>query len=86
MNIINIEMIQEVAKALDKLSEDIVFVGGATVALYLNLDTTDEIRPTEDVDIIIELASAAKYSVFSEKLLALKFSPDQSKNAPMCRW
>ena len=79
-------MIQEVAKALQELNNDVVFVGGSTVALYLNLDTADEIRPTDDVDVIIEIYSAAKYSAFSEKLLALKFSPDQSKNAPICRW
>jgi predicted nucleotidyltransferase len=86
MNVHNIEMIQEVAKALQELNNDVVFVGGSTVALYLNLDTADEIRPTDDVDVIIEIFSAAKYSAFSEKLLALKFSPDQSKNAPICRW
>ena len=86
MNVHNIEMIQEVAKALQELNNDVVLVGGSTVALYLNLDTADEIRPTDDVDVIIEIFSAAKYSAFSEKLLALKFSPDQSKNAPICRW
>lgn len=79
-------MIQEVAKALQDLNKDVVFVGGSTVALYLNLDTADEIRPTDDVDVIIEIYSAAKYSALSEKLLALKFSPDLSKDAPVCRW
>jgi hypothetical protein len=86
MNVQNIEMIQEVSKALQYLNKEIVFIGGSTVALYFNPDTADEIRPTDDVDIIIEIFSAAKYSVLSEKLLALKFTPDQSKNAPICRW
>jgi hypothetical protein len=86
MNVQNIEMIQEVSKALQDLNKEVVFVGGSTVALYLNPDTANEIRPTDDVDIIIEIFTAAKYSVLSEKLLALKFIPDQSKNAPICRW
>lgn len=86
MNVHNIEMIQEVAKALQELNKDVVFVGGSTVALYLDPDTADEVRPTDDVDVIIEIFSAAKYSALSEKLLALKFSPDQSENAPLCRW
>ncbi len=86
MNVQNIEMIQEVAKALQELKNDVVFVGGTTVALYLNSETAGEIRPTDDVDVIIEIFSAAKYSALSEKLLGLKFSPDLSKNAPICRW
>jgi len=86
MNVQNIEMIQEVAKALQELNNDVVFVGGTTVALYLNSETAGEIRPTDDVDVIIEIFSAAKYSALSEKLLGLKFSPDLSKNAPICRW
>jgi hypothetical protein len=86
MNVQNVEMIQEVAKALQELNNDVVFVGGSTVALYLNLDTAGEIRPTDDVDVIIEIFSAAKYSALSDRLLKLKFSPDLSKNAPICRW
>jgi hypothetical protein len=86
MNVQNIEMIQEVAKALQELKNDVVFVGGTTVALYLNSETAGEIRPTDDVDVIIEIFSAAKYSALSEKLLGLKFSPDRSKNASICRW
>ena len=86
MNVSNIEMIQEVVKALEELNKDVVFGCGSTVALYLNPDTAEEIRPTDDVDIIIEIFSAAKYSDLSEKLLKLKFSPDLSKNAPICRW
>ena len=82
----NIEMIQEVAKALQEVNKDVVFVGGSTVALYLNLATANEIRPTDDVDVIIEIFSAAQYSVFSKKLLGLKFSPDLTKDAPICRW
>ncbi len=86
MNVFNIEMIQEVAIALKELNKEVVFVGGSAVALYLNPNTAEEIRPTDDVDVIIEIFSAAQYSALSEKLIALKFSPDTSKNAPICRW
>jgi lipid A disaccharide synthetase len=69
-------MIQEVAQAFEGLDQEVVFVGGATVALYLDLSTAEEIRPTEDVDVVIQIASAMDYSKFSEKLLKLKFNPD----------
>lgn len=82
----NLEMIQLTARALGSLKNEVVFVGGASVSCYLNLETADEVRPTEDVDVIIEVASMSKYQILSEKLLQMKFTPDQSKGAPMCRW
>lgn len=86
MQLKTIEMIQEVAKGLRDLKDDCVFVGGATVALYLNLDTAEEIRPTEDVDVIIEIASTLEYMKFSKRLTKMKFLPDPSAEAPICRW
>jgi len=82
----NIEMIQNVAKALGDLREQVVFVGGASVSLYLDLKVAEEVRPTEDVDVIIEIASGGDYQKLSEKLLKMKFIPDQSVGAPLCRW
>jgi predicted nucleotidyltransferase len=82
----NIEMIQVVSTALNNLDVPVIFIGGATVSLYLNLDTAEEVRPTEDVDVIIEILSSLEYSKLSEKLLKLRFMPDSSKGAPLCRW
>lgn len=86
MSNINIAMIQDVASALGDLKDEVVFVGGATVSLYLDLEIADEVRPTEDVDVVIEITSSGKYQLLSEKLLKMKFIPDQSKGAPICRW
>ena len=79
-------MIQEVATALKQLNQEVVFVGGSTVALYLDPETSTDIRPTDDVDLIIEVLTAAKYSALSEKLMKLRFTPDRKINAPICRW
>ena len=86
MSNVNIEMIQNVAHALSQIDEEFVFVGGASVSLYLDLDIADDVRPTEDVDVIIKIASKAKYSLLSEKLAKAKFTPDTSKGAPIVRW
>lgn len=50
-NIIRIKAIHE---ALGDMADLCVFVGGATVDLY-SQRPAGEVRPTEDVDIIIEL-------------------------------
>lgn len=50
----NITRIKAVNDALEELPREVVFVGGATVALYADRPAT-EARPTDDVDILVEL-------------------------------
>ena len=50
----NIVRIKAVANALRKLNEKVVFVGGATISLYPDR-AVFEVRPTDDVDVIIEI-------------------------------
>jgi hypothetical protein len=53
----NLVRIKAVHQALKGLEQDYVFVGGATVSLYATSpDLATEIRPTDDVDIVVELA------------------------------
>ena len=66
--------IKDVAHLLTGLEQPYVFVGGATVALYAtHPETADEVRPTEDVDVVVELISYSGYAALSEKLLELGF-------------
>lgn len=51
---VNIVRIKAVANALDTLKEKVVFVGGATISLYPDKPVL-EVRPTDDVDVIIEI-------------------------------
>ena len=44
-----------VAQAFKPLDQDVVFVGGATTALYVENPGIDEIRATEDVDCVVEV-------------------------------
>ncbi|GAB2610263.1 hypothetical protein [Belliella aquatica] len=57
---LNILRIKAVAQALQELSENVVFVGGATVSLYTDRNS-EEVRPTDDVDILVELVSYKEY-------------------------
>lgn len=50
----NITRIKVVNDALEELADEVVYVGGATVALYADRPA-GESRPTDDVDILIEL-------------------------------
>ncbi|WP_075591259.1 hypothetical protein [Labilibacter marinus] len=82
----NIEMLQTVANGLGDLKEDMVFVGGAVAELYASNPDISEIRPTLDVDCVIELRSKTAHIKLEEDLRALGFANDTSKGAPICRW
>ncbi len=63
---LNITRIKAVCNALEELAEDVVFVGGATAALYANRPT-GEVRPTDDVDILVELLNYHSYAEIEER-------------------
>jgi predicted nucleotidyltransferase len=73
----NLVRIKAVHQALIGLKQDYVFVGGATVSLYAtNPGLAAEIRPTDDVDIVVELASYKGYAELDERLRILGFNND----------
>lgn len=82
----NIEMLEVVAEGLGELLDEVVYVGGATVTLYITDPAAPESRPTNDVDLVFEISSRLEYSRLEERLRALGFVHDTSEGAPLCRW
>ncbi len=82
----NIEMLQIVAKGLGELKETMVFVGGSVAELYATDPASSDIRPTLDVDCVIELSSRMTHSRLEENLRKKHFAHDISKGAPICRF
>jgi len=58
----NIEMLRIVAMGLGDLRKDMVFVGGAVAELYAGNPALSDIRPTRDVDCVIELRSRTAHA------------------------
>lgn len=81
----NIEMLQIVANGLGELKDEVVFVGGAVAELYADNPAASDIRPTKDVDCIIELKSRMEHARLEENLRSKGFMHDTSKDAPICR-
>jgi hypothetical protein len=81
-----VEMLGVVAKVLEKLPQQVVFTGGATIPLYLDAYAAAEMRSTDDVDCVVEIVSQADYYRLAKKLRELGLSEDSSKGAPLCRW
>lgn len=82
----NYELLKLASEKLEELTDDVVFVGGATTCLYVDEKIADEIRPTEDVDCTAQIASKKEYDSFQAKIRAKGFSHDTSKGAPICRF
>lgn len=57
----NITRIRAVNNTLGNLKDRVVFVGGATVSLYTDR-AAPESRPTDDVDILVEIATYREYA------------------------
>ena len=82
----NRALLELVAQALRPVCEDVVFVGGCATGLLLTQARPDNIRITEDVDIIAQALTARDYHALESKVRARGFSNDMRPGAPICRW
>lgn len=86
MSAANIEMLERAAVALGGLvGHEVVFVGGATVGLWATDEATAEFRPTDDVDVIVEVTSRNDYYRFEDRLRTLGFVNDD-EDGVICRF
>ncbi len=79
-------MLETVARALgDDLRDKLVFVGGCTTALFITDPVTlDDVRATDDVDLIIDLAGYGEWAHLQEQLRQKGFSETQDEGV-ICR-
>ena len=82
----NTRRLDRIAKALGELNKQVVFVGGCVAQLYAEDPAATDIRPTMDVDCVVNLSSYPDYNHFCELLRARRFTNDTRPGAPYCRW
>lgn len=82
----NLEMIETVAAGLGQLRKEAVFVGGASTCLHIDDPAAEGVRPTEDVDCVIEVSNRTGYSQVEKRLRGLGFSHVMEPGHPICRW
>ncbi len=74
--VINLALVAQVAEGLQELRDKMVFIGGAVISLYTDDPAAEEIRPTSDIDMTINLANYAEWAKMQERLAELEFYPD----------
>lgn len=82
---VNIETVKQVARGLAPLLDKLVFAGGAVIELYANDPAATPLRPTTDVDVVVELTGYGKYADLEERLMNLGFQHD-TESKVNCRY
>lgn len=82
----NRAMLLRVARALGELRESLVFVGGCATGLLVTAVRAQMLRPTDDVDMVVQALTAQEYHQAERQLQARGFVHDVSADAPICRW
>lgn len=83
--IINKGIIKKVANALGELNNDLMYVGGATVGLYINDAAADDVRSTKDLDISLSLVTLSELESIREELISRGFIQSPEFDV-MCRF
>jgi len=82
----NIQILEKAVKRLGAMADKMAFVGGCATGLLQTDPAASPIRATIDVDVIVEVATLARYHWLSDQLRRLGFIEDASEDAPLCRW
>ena len=83
--LINRNVTIKIAKALGDLNSNVVYVGGAMVSLYIDDPSADDVRPTKDIDISLEIANMGELEILRESLLEKGFKQSHEDDV-ICRF
>jgi hypothetical protein len=82
----NIQILETVAKELDDLRDELIFVGGCAVGLLCTSPSAVPPRVTYDVDVVADISTLMGYHALEKRIAARGFKRDTSADAPVCRW
>jgi hypothetical protein len=69
-------MVEELAEALGDLRDEMIFIGGAILSVYIDDPAADEVRPTTDIDLTINILNTRSWEKLQEKLSDCGIYPD----------
>jgi predicted nucleotidyltransferase len=82
----NLAILELATLALGDLCDSLVFVGGCAAGLLFTVAQAQAIRATQDVDVVVQVATTREYHAMGKELINRGFKNDQSSDAPICRW
>jgi len=82
----NRELFERVVRLLEPVLDELVFVGGCATGMMITDPAAAGIRPTRDVDAIVDVTSYEMYAALSKRLRAIGLKEDTTAGAPTGRW
>jgi predicted nucleotidyltransferase len=82
---VSTEQLEIAAAALGELREQVVFLGGATIDLWITDPAARAPRVTDDVDVVVEVVTLSAYAAFQAGLRDAGFH-DDAISGVICRW
>ena len=83
--IINRKATLKIANALGDLNQEVVYVGGAMVSLYIDDQAAEDIRPTKDIDLTFEIHSHKELEGLRQQLIERGFI-QSAEDTVICRF
>jgi hypothetical protein len=83
---VNRTVLEGVARRIEPLLQEIVFVGGQVTELLISSPGSMRARPTTDVDVVVEASTRLEYGGIENRLSSLGLKNDVREGAPICRW
>jgi hypothetical protein len=82
---VSTDLLEVAARALGPMCDRVVFLGGATISLWLTDPAARPPRVTVDVDVVAEVVTLGSYERFQQDLRDRGFAED-SESGVICRW
>ncbi len=76
---------KKIALALGELNGKVIYVGGAVVSLYIDDPAAEDVRPTKDIDITLEIANFSELEALREQLIKRGFHQSHEDEV-ICRF
>lgn len=83
---LNRTVLKAVARRIEPLLGEVVFVGGQVAELLITSRGATRVRPTTDVDIVVQASTRLGYGEIEDRLRSLGLRNDVREGAPICRW
>jgi len=82
---VSLVLLEAGAADLRSVLDRVVFLGGATIFLWITDPAAREVRATYDVDVVAEVITLCAYSRFQDELRASGLT-EASESGVICRW
>lgn len=77
---INLDAVEKVAIALEEINDEVIYVGGAIVSLYVTDESAEQPRPTKDIDVSVQISSYYQMDQLRKRLTKKKIYPEPTEN------